>query len=79
MLSAIHDLVIYLLLNGYERIYFINVHDNNITYNKATFDKIYLTALERKLDVAKNLDVIWKIGFYISEVYKLASELYGKK
>ncbi len=50
-----------------------------ILYIKATFDEIFFTALERKLDVAKNLDVILKIGFYISEVYKLASEPYGKK
>ncbi len=79
LISVVHDLVISLAKNGFERIYFINGHGGNIATVKAAFHQIYATALEKNLDVGTKLRCKLNSWFLVPEVYKLANELYGDK
>ena len=76
---VIHDPVISLALNGFERIYFLNGHGGNIRTFKAAFDKIFATALERNLRVAKKLRCKLRCWFLVPEIYKLANKIYGEE
>ena len=79
LLNVMHDLVISLAQNGFERIYVINGHGGNIATVKAAFHKIYSSAFTRNLLVASRLRCKISSWFNALEVYQESRKLYGDK
>ena len=79
LMSVVHDVVISLAGNGFERIFFVNGHGGNIATSKAAFAEAYKTASTRNFSVARKLRCKISSWFMTSSVFSLARELYGDK
>ncbi len=77
LISVVHDLVLSLARNGFERIFFVNGHGGNIAILKAAFHEAYSSAIAQHLDVASNLRCKVASWFMVPEVYAEARKLYG--
>ncbi len=79
LLNVVHDVVLSLAKNGFEKIYVINGHGGNIATVKSAFHKIYSTALNRHLPVASRLRCKLISWFHVLEVFEESKKLYGDK
>ena len=79
LLSLLHDLLISLARNGFERIFVINGHGGNIATTKAAFMQTYKTIESRGFPVAKRFQCKIANWFMAPEVFSAARKLYGEK
>ncbi|WP_269622310.1 creatininase family protein [Prochlorococcus marinus] len=79
LLQLIHDLVLSLAKNGFERIFIINGHGGNISTIKSAFAQAYSTASKLELPVANSLRCKIVSWFMTPEVLREARSLYGDK
>ncbi|AAP99310.1 MULTISPECIES: creatininase family protein [Prochlorococcus] len=77
--KLIHDLLISLVMHGFQRIFIINGHGGNIASIKAAFSEVYNTASSRHLPVAKSLRFKLANWFMSPEVFRQARALYGER
>ncbi len=79
LLSVIHDLVLSLARNGFERVFVINGHGGNIATTKAAFAQVYSSAGSLGLSNASRLRCKLVNWFMAGPVFKQAKELYGDR
>ena len=79
LLALLHDLVLSLAANGFERIFVINGHGGNISTAKAAFMQAYSTVESRKLPIASRFQCKIANWFLAAPVFSAAKELYGDK
>ena len=79
LLQVIHDLVLSLARNGFERIYFVNGHGGNIATLKAAFAQIYSSASSQQLSVASKLRCKLVSWFTFPQVFQYAKDLYADR
>ncbi len=77
LLAVLHDLLLSLASNGFERIFVINGHGGNIATAKAAFMQAHSTVQSRKLQVASRFQFRLANWFMHPTVFSLAKELYG--
>ena len=77
LLNVIHDLVLSLARNGFEKFYFVNGHGGNIATLKAAFQEIYASAITQNIHVAAKLRCKAASWFMFPKVFRYAEELYG--
>ena len=79
LLKVMHDLVLSLVKNGFERIYVVNGHGGNIATIKSSFHQIYSSAIIQKFSNASRLRCKLANWFMTPQVFRKAQELYGDK
>ena len=79
LLKLMHDLILSLVKNGFERIYIVNGHGGNIATIKSSFHQIYSSAINQKLSNASKLRCKLANWFMTPEVFRKAKELYGDR
>lgn len=79
LLNLIHDLVLSLVQNGFERIYLINGHGGNNATVKAAFHKIYSSAFIRNIKFSSKIRCRIANWFHAPDVFKQSHKLYGDK
>ena len=79
LILVIHDLIISLVANGFERIYLVNGHGGNIATTKAAFMEVYKTASLRKFSWASKVRCKVFSWFNSPEVFMETKRLYGGK
>ncbi len=79
LLKVIHDLVLSLARNGFERIYVLNGHGGNIATAKAAFAEVYGTAVNLGIPVASTLRCKLANWFMTPTVFTEARNLYGDR
>ena len=77
LLKVVHDLVLSLARNGFERIFVVNGHGGNIATVKSAFHQVYSSSISQGLPVAPMLRCKLASWFVYPEVYRQAQELYG--
>ncbi len=76
LMTVLHDLIISLAQNGFERIFVINGHGGNTATTKAAFAQAYATAKNSNLKVAPHLRCKISNWFMVEPVFLKARELY---
>tara|TARA_Y100001968_G_C19446896_1_gene765899 strand:- start:557 stop:1357 length:801 start_codon:yes stop_codon:yes gene_type:complete len=79
LLKVMHDLVLSLAKNGFERIYIVNGHGGNIATIKSSFHQIYSTAINRQFSNSSKLRCKLANWFMSPEVFRKTQELYGDR
>ena len=79
LLKVIHDLVLSLAKNGFNRIYFVNGHGGNIATVKSAFHEIYSDSINQSIPYASSLKCKVASWFMFQEVHSYAQELYGDR
>ncbi len=79
LLAVLHDLVLSLAGNGFERIFVVNGHGGNIATAKAAFAQAYGSALTRSLPVSSKVRCRLVNWFTATPVYLHARDLYGDR
>ncbi len=77
LLALIHDLVISLIRNGFERVFVVNGHGGNIATVKSAFSMVYATAASQELPAASKVRCKIANWFMAGPVSRQAKELYG--
>ena len=77
LLKVIHDLVLSLAKNGFNRVYLVNGHGGNIATVKSAFHEIYADAINQEIPFASDLQCKLASWFIFPEVFRYARELYG--
>tara|TARA_Y100001968_G_scaffold333539_1_gene397080 strand:+ start:2148 stop:2936 length:789 start_codon:yes stop_codon:yes gene_type:complete len=77
LLAVLHDLLLSLARNGFERIFVVNGHGGNIATTKAAFAQTYSSAIAQQLPVASKLRCKVSSWFMVSDVYQTTKHLYG--
>ncbi len=77
LLEVIHDLVLSLASQGFERVFIINGHGGNIATVKAAFAKAYGSANNRGLSTASKLRCMLANWFMADTVFSETRRLYG--
>ena len=78
LLNVIHDLLISLAKNGFERIFLVNGHGGNIATTKAAFAQTYKTIANLKLAVSDSFRCKIVSWFMTPSVFREAQKLYGE-
>ena len=79
LLELVHDLLISLVMHGFERIFIVNGHGGNIATIKAAFSKAYRTISTMEFSESKLFQCKLANWFMTPEVFKEAHSLYGDK
>ena len=79
LILVIHDLLISLISNGFERIYLVNGHGGNIATTKAAFMEVYKSVSLRKISWASKVRCKISSWFNVPEVFTETKRLYGDK
>ncbi len=79
LLAVLHDLVVSLASNGFEKIFVINGHGGNIATVKAAFMQAYGTAISQKLSVSSRFQCKLANWFMAAPVRSFSRDLYGDK
>ena len=79
LLAVMHDLVVSLSRNGFERIFVINGHGGNIATAKAAFAQAYKTAISRDSRLGQRVRCKLVNWFMAEAVYAEAKKLYGDR
>ncbi len=77
LIAVVHDLVLSLARNGFERVFVINGHGGNIASLKAGFAQAYTSAMSQNLHRATYLSCKLVNWFMVKKVIHKAQELYG--
>ena len=79
LILVLHDLLLSLAGQGFERFFVINGHGGNIATVKAAFAEVYKTLSHSDFLTCKNFRCKLANWFMVSEVFKKAQELYGDR
>ncbi len=79
LLAVLHDLILSLARNGFERIFVINGHGGNSATAKAAFAQAYSSAATKRLQVAPSLRCKLSNWFMAGSVFREAHRLYGAR
>ena len=78
-IDVLHDLILSLSRNGFEKIFVINGHGGNIASTKAAFAQVYNTAMTQQIPSAPKLRCKLVNWFMVSSVFQETRMLYGDK
>ncbi len=74
-----HDLLGWLAMHGFERIFIVNGHGGNIATIKSAFAQAYRSVSKMDLPLANSFRCKLANWFMVPEVYAEAKSLYGEK